>query len=174
MDLSFLPKINWVDVIVVIFLIRGSYIGLRQGFSVELFKIFGAIAAGTVSLLYYSELGRWIASHSFLSAQIADFLSFLILFFVLLLAVKIIRIFLFKILHLQLFYGLEKIGGVALGLGRSVIFVSLFLFGLNLLPVEYIQKSIEEKSLSGPYVKKAAPEILNFIVRFKPENGGEQ
>jgi len=48
MNLNFLPQTNWVDIIVVIFLIRGGYIGLSKGFSVELFKI-------TKKQPYYNE-----------------------------------------------------------------------------------------------------------------------
>ena len=129
MDFSFLPKTNWVDIIVIIFLIRGGYIGLNRGFSVELFKTLGAIVATVLSLLYYDKAGEWLASHSFLSFQIANTISFLVLVFSLLIVFRIVRILLFRILHLELFYGLERGGGFTLGLARSIVFASLFLFG---------------------------------------------
>ena len=174
MTLDFIPETNWVDIIVVIFLIRGGYIGLTRGFSVELFKILGAIGTCVLTLLYYKQLGTWLVSHSFLSLQIADFLSFLILLFALLIIFRALRVLIFKVLHLELFYGLEKWGGLVLGLGRSIVFASLFLFVLALLPVEYIKESVEAKSFSGPYLKEVAPKVLGFIVRFKPkeERGG--
>ena len=169
MDLNFLPQTNWVDIIVVIFLIRGGYIGLDQGFSVELFKTLGAIGATVITLLYYNGLGEWLASHSFLSPQIANFLSFLVLVFMLLFVFRVIRLLMFKISHFQLFYGLEKWGGFTLGLARSIVFASLFLFVLTLLPGQYIKESVEEKSFSGPYLKGVAPKVLNFIVMFEPK-----
>lgn len=169
MNFAFLPETNWVDLIVVIFLIRGGYIGLNQGFSVELFKTLGALAATVLSLLYYGKIGEWLASHSFLSLQAANSTSFLALVFSLLIVFKIVRILLFKILHLELFGGLEKWGGFALGLARSVVFVSLFLFVLTLLPVKYFKESVEEKSFSGAYLKEVAPKVLDFVVQFKPK-----
>ena len=169
MNSSFLPETNWVDIIVVIFLVRGGYIGLSRGFSAELFQILGAVASAVLSLLYYETLGQWLTSHSFLSLQIANFLSFLFLLLTLLFVFRTVRILLFKILHLELFFGWEKWGGLILGVARSVVFASLFLFVLLLLPVQYIKESIEERSLSGPYIKEIAPKAVDFIVQFKPK-----
>ena len=75
----------------------------------------------------------------------------------------------FRILHLGLFGALEKWGGFTLGLTRSLIFVSLFLFVLTLLPVEYFKKSVEERSFSGAYLKEIAPGVLDFVIQFKPK-----
>ncbi|MCQ9208099.1 MAG: CvpA family protein [Omnitrophica bacterium] len=173
MNLSFLPVGNWVDVIVIIFLIRGGYIGLQRGFSIELFKVLGAVATCVLSLLYYGHLGKWLATSSFLSLQVANFLSFLILFFLLLLVFRTVRVLLFKVLHLELLGEIEKWGGLILGLGRSLVFASLFLFALTLLPFEYIKESVEQESFSGAELKEMGPRMLEFIVRFKPETEGE-
>ena len=169
MNLDFLPETNWVDIIVVIFLIRGGYIGYNLGFSVELFKLLGAVVATVLSLIYYADIGNWLTSHSFLSLQVANFISFLALFFSLLLVFKLVRTLLFRILHLELFGGLESWGGFTLGLARSVIFASLFLFALTLLPMQYIKESVEEKSFSGPYLKEIAPRVLSFVLKFRPK-----
>ncbi len=169
MNLNFLPQINWVDIIVAIFLIRGGYVGLNQGFSIELFKVLGTVAACVVSLSYYVKAAGWLASHSFLSPQAVNPISFVVLFFSVLIAFRILIIFLFRILHLGLFGALEKWGGLALGLTRSLIFASLFLFVLTLLPVEYFKESVEEKSFSGAYLKEIAPGVLDFVIQFKPK-----
>lgn len=170
MNLSFIPETNWVDIIVAIFLIRGGYIGLTQGFSAELFKTLGTIAATVVSLLYYERAGDWLSSHSFLSLQTGKIVTFLTFFFSLLLVFKLVRTFLFKVLHFQLIgSNLERWGGFSLGLLRSVIFASLFCLVLTMIPVDYIKKSAEEKSFFGPYLKPVAPKVLEFIVMFKPK-----
>lgn len=169
MNVDFLPESNWVDIIVVIFLIRGGYIGYNLGFSVELFKLLGVVVATVLSLIFYAQIGEWFSSHSFLSIQVANFISFLALFFALILVFKIIRILLFRILHLELFGGLEKWGGFSLGLFRSLIFASLFVFALTLLPVTYLKESVEEKSFSGAFLKELAPKVVDFIVMFRPK-----
>lgn len=174
MNLDFLLEMNWVDLIVVIFLVRGGYVGFSQGFSVEIFKTAGMIAASVLSLLHYSRVGASLSSCSFLPIQIANFISFLAIFFALLIVFKIVRVVLFKLLHLELFGGLQMWGGLILGLARSLIFASLFLFALTMLPVEYFRESIEEKSFSGAYLKGIVPRILDFIVMFSPKDIGNE
>ena len=152
-----------------VFVVRGCYIGLARGFSVELFKTLGVVVASVLTLLYYLEAGAWLASHSFLSIELADSVSFVVLIFSLLIVIKAVRILLFRVLHLELFYGLERWGGFTLGLARSVIFASLFLFALTILPVTYIKESVQEKSFFGPYLTPVAPKVLNFIMQFSPK-----
>lgn len=164
-----LPEANWVDLIVIIFLIRGCYIGFEAGFSVELFKSLGTVAATVITLLYYAWLGEWLASNSFLSHQAANSISCLMLFFSLLFVFKVVRNLLFKILHLELFGALERWGGFFLGLVRSAIFASLFVFVLALMPFEYIKESVEKNSFSGPHLKKVGPRIMDFIIMFRPK-----
>jgi membrane protein required for colicin V production len=169
MDVSFLPETNWVDVLVVIFLIRGGYIGLDRGFSVELFKVLAAITTCVLTLCYYTNLGEWLTSHSFLSLPVANVVSFLGIFCALLITFRAVRLFLFKILRLELFYGLERWGGFILGLSRSIVFASLFLFVLALLPAPYIKESVELNSFSGPYLQKIPSRVLDFVMQFKPK-----
>ena len=169
MDLSFLPEANWLDVIVLIFLVRGAYIGLSRGLSTELSKLLGAVLTVVFSLAFYDILGDWLASHSFLSPQVANFISFLLLVFILITLSRILRVFLFSILHLELFGGLEKWGGFALGLGRSLILASLFLYAVTLVPISYFKESAQEKSLFAPYLTDLAPKIVNVIFMFKPQ-----
>ncbi len=166
--MTFLPQTNWVDIIVVIFLIRGGYIGLNQGFSVELFKTLGTVVATVVAFLYYAQAGEWLAAHSFLSPQALNPIVFLLLFFLFIIVFKIVRMLMFKILHLGFYGRLEQWGGLILGLARSAVFASLFLFMLTLIPVEYFRQSVQEKSFSGSYLIKVAPQVLDFVVQFEP------
>jgi membrane protein required for colicin V production len=173
MDFSFIPQTNWVDVIVIILLIRGGYIGFAQGFSVELFKTLGAVTATVSALLYYEHLAAWLTSYAFLPLQISRFISFSALVVLLLLVFKVVRVVVVKILHLELLGKLERWAGFVLALARSVIFASLLLFVFTLLPIDYIKESVAEKSFFGPYLEPVAPKVVEFIVMFKPKNEGE-
>lgn len=169
MDLSLLPEANWLDIIVLIFLVRGAYIGLSRGLSAELSKLLGVILTVVFSLAFYDILGGWLASSSFLSLQVANFISFLVLVLIFAMLSRIVRVFLFNILHLELFGGLEKWGGFILGIGRSLILGSLFLYAITLVPISYFRESVQEKSLFAPYLTGLAPKIVNVIFMFKPQ-----
>jgi membrane protein required for colicin V production len=172
-DFTFIPETNWVDVIVVILLIRGGYIGFAQGFSVEFFKTLGAVTATVSALLFYEDLAAWLTSYAYLPLQISRFISFSALVISLLLVFKVVRILVIKILHLELLGKLERWAGVVLAMARSIIVASLLLFVLALLPVDYIKESVAEKSFFGPYLQPVAPKVVEFIVMFKPKNEEE-
>lgn len=142
---------------------------MERGLSIEVFKTVAAVAACVVSIIYYSELGEFLSAHSFLSLQVAQFLAFSIIFFSLLFIFKVVRVLLFKVLRLELLPSWEKWGGLTLGLARSAVFASLFLFGLTLLPVNYLKESVQERSFSGPHLIKVAPKVADFIGMFKPK-----
>lgn len=169
--ISFLPAINWVDIVVLAFLIRGGYIGLSRGFSVEFFKIIGAIVSVVLALLYYKIAGEWVADHSFLSLPTANFLSIICIVCALLFIFRLLRIFLFKVLHLEfLSVFLERSGGLILGIARSIIWASLFLFVLTLPPITYLRESVECNSFVGPCVKQVAVRLLDLVHSYIPEN----
>lgn len=170
MNASFLPEINWIDIIVLILLIRGCYIGYYEGFSVEIFKTLGAIVTAAITLLYYRQPAQWLVLHSFLHLPVAKFLSVTILTFSLLIVAKVVRVFAFKVLHLELFGNLERWGGFIFGLVRGIVFASLFIFAIRLLPGEYIKESVEKQSFSGPCLKDVAPKALDFMRQFKPKS----
>ncbi len=170
MNLSYLPRINWIDIIVVISLFRGGYIGLVRGFSVELFKLIGMVATAILTVLYYESLSLFLASHSFLPLEAANVVSVVFLFASLLLIFKLVRVLLFRVLHLELFGSLEKWGGCVLGFLRGFVFASLLLFVITLLPIEYAQKSIDEKSFLGPRIKQIVPQVTEFAMKFRPKD----
>lgn len=174
MQTSFLPETNWVDIIVVIFVIRGAYIGLTRGFSIELFKFLGTIGAAVLSLLYYERLGTWLSAHTNLSPVVANSLSFVVLISLLLFIFTIVRTLSFKVLHVELIAGWESWAGFILGIIRSLILVSLFLHLLLFIPVEYIKESVEKTSFSGPYLERVAPKVLKFVVQFRPKAEPEE
>jgi hypothetical protein len=74
-------------------------------------------------------------------------------------------------MHFELFGGWERWGGCILGIAHSIIYISLFLFGLTLLPFTYVRESVQEKSFSASYIKEVAPKISEFIIQFKPKSG---
>ena len=164
-----MPNTNWVDIVVVIFLFRGGYIGLYQGFAAEIFKILGAIVACVASLSSYQIPGEWLNANSFLSAHTANIISFIFILFSILFLFRLIRIFLFRVLHIEIFGRLENWAGLILGLGRGLVLASLFIFALSLLPCEYLTQTIEA-SFSGARIKNVAPLIKDFIVKFQPRD----
>ena len=60
MVIEFLKGLNWVDVFVVILLIRITYIAVKTGLSVEVFKSLGTVCAVYLALHYYINSGKFL------------------------------------------------------------------------------------------------------------------
>ena len=53
---------------------------------------------------------------------------------------------------------------------QSVAFLMSLLFMLfGIIQVDYLVKSVEERSLTGPYVAKIAPNVYQVLARTSPE-----
>ncbi len=168
---SIFSQINWVDIFVLILLIRTSYVGLRCGLLGEIFKILGIIAALFVSIRYYSNLAQFLTTQVFfskLSLPVNRGISFVCLLLAVMLIFKLGRFIARFIMQLEVADPLKRMGGVICGFIRGGIIASLILFALNLLPLDYLKKSINEDSWSGSRLIKVGPAIHHTIIKFSP------
>lgn len=164
-----IQRINWVDVFAVILLIRTSYIGARMGLSTELFKLIGILAGLYFGMRFYQDLGSLIISRITLPPELSDGLSFLILIFASIISLKYVGIILSKIVKLTFAEKVDQWGGFIFGLARGAILVSLIFMFFGIIGIDYFIKSIEERSLTGPYFQRVAPVVYEGITKTLPE-----
>lgn len=168
---SIFRQINWVDVFVLILLIRSTYVGLKRGFLNEIFKIFGVIVTLFVAIHYYANIAQFLTTQAFFSKLSLPFnegLSFICLSVSVLLIFKLGGIIARFGIHLEANGPLERMGGLVCGFIRGGILAGLVLFALNLFPFDYLKKSINENSLSGFRVIKVGPTVHDTIIRISP------
>ncbi|MEI8176849.1 MAG: CvpA family protein [Candidatus Omnitrophota bacterium] len=152
-------RFNWIDLLVVIVLIRSSYVGFTQGFSWEFFRLTGMIGAVIGTIYFYEYGARLISDYIPVVYPISDLLSFTLFYIVILVVVKILNLFIDRIIKLEVFSALEKMGGLLFGALRGIIFLSLFLITLWYIPIPYFGRSIQERSFSGVAIARVAPFI---------------
>lgn len=158
-------RINWVDVLIVILLIRTSYIGAKIGLSTELFKVIGVLLGLYFGMKYYSVVGSWMASKISLPPEISEGAAFLILVLLSTLILKLVTFGLEKIVKLSFADKLSKWGGFIIGLLRGGVLLSLLFMFFGIIQVDYLVKSVEERSLTGPFIQKIAPVTYQAISR---------
>jgi uncharacterized membrane protein required for colicin V production len=158
-------KINWVDILVIILLIRTSYIGAHAGLSVEIFKIIGILTGLYLSIKYYSTIGALLTSKVVLPPNISESATFLILILLSILTLKLVELGLTGIVKLKFADKLNKWGGFAVGLVRGLVISSLIFIFFTLTQADYLVKSIDERSITGPYIGKIAPFIYQIVSR---------
>jgi uncharacterized membrane protein required for colicin V production len=159
-------RINWVDILCLILLLRATYIGYRVGLSVEIFKFLGILSALIFSISGYSFIAGYLSGY--IPQEVADVASFIAIVLATVFVFSIIRRFLSFLIKLQPIVWLEKGGGLILGLARGVVTISLVLIMLTLTQSIYLNTSIKNESFSGSYFLKAGSEVYTFLTRKFP------
>ena len=163
-------RINWVDILVVILLFRTSYIGARTGLSEEIFRVIGILLGLFFSMKYYSALGTLLNTNVSLPQELVDGITFLILILLSVLIMKLVSLGLTKIVKFAFTETIDKWVGFIVGLFRGIMILSLLFTLFGIVNVDYLVKSVEERSLSGPYIKQMAPNVYQVIARTSQED----
>ncbi|MBI4335406.1 MAG: CvpA family protein [Candidatus Omnitrophica bacterium] len=158
-----LQKINWIDLLVVILLLRSSYVGFTKGFGWELFRSIGYLSTALAAIYYYEYISQLIGDYFPALYPFSNLLSFTGLYLAILFIFKFVNLLIEKIIKVETFSGIEKFGGLVLGFLRGTILTSLLLISLVFTPVPYFEKSIQERSYSGQTVIKVAPFLYKKI-----------
>lgn len=163
--MNILGAFNWVDIIVIILLIRTCYVGTKSGFSLEIGRAVAIVAGFVVSFYYYNELGQFMSDHSFVPISWSKPLALLLVIVAAILIIKLTTVVLSKIVKLQFAPQVEKIGGGVLGVMRGVFLSSVVLVVLGMLPSSYIEDSVYSRSLSGGYIVKVSIGLYNLLTK---------
>ena len=166
--MEYLQKINWVDILVVIVVLRMSYVAFQEGLSHQIFPLFGSIFILVVSLHYYGMLGSLIAGDTGIPREIANFAAFALLAVVMGVILHFIKFLIDKIIKVEWHPAIEKFGGIITGIVKAFITASLILITLCMVPLPYFQHSIRDKSLTGMSILKVGAAIYESVGRALP------
>lgn len=162
-------KLNWIDVLAVIIILRISYISFQNGLSHEIFPLVVSIVSITLSLRYYNNIAVFI-KHNMMNANIyiLNLVVFICLIAILGIIGRFLRAILDVIIKVTWHPLIERFGGLIIGSMRSVIVTSMVLIAIALVPVSYLQWSIRDRSLTGMYFLRVGPAIYERLSVFLP------
>ncbi len=164
MPLEFLKQVNWIDIFVAIFLLRISYISIKNGLPLEFFKLLGTAVAVYLSLHYYTPLASSLKAHlpKNIPPEITAFFSFIILAVLGYLAVVLLRQLFFKFFKVEPLPKLNKWAGIIFGVARGFLLLSLVFCAFAISPLPYLKESVRE-SYSGSFISKIAPQTYGVL-----------
>ena len=149
-----LARISWVDLIIIIIVLRSTYAGSQRGFFGELFHIAGICLAIVLSMHFYAPLGCFIHTYLYIPINIANVTTFLAITYIIYLIFRIIYGLSSKLIKIEMFPAINKMGGALLGFCRGSV-LSIFLVLIMLLtPIHYITESVKTRSLFSPFFIK--------------------
>jgi len=167
--MDILAKINWVDIVILIVMLRTSYLAFQHGLSHEIFPLFGSIAMVSLALRYYLTLSDIVAQYVLkLPQDILNLPAFVAILVVVGIICKLLGALLDNMLKMTWHPFIEKFGGLLIGVIKASIVTSMVLIVLALVPLSYLQHSVRDKSLMGMRFLKIGPDIYEKVSRFLP------
>ena len=170
--MEMLLRMNWVDLLALILVLRTSYVALNDGLSHEIFPLIGSVCMFVFSLHYYVKLALFFHENGIpLPVDILNLISFALVGFLIGILFRFIKVIVDKILTVSWNPLIEKFGGLLAGILRGAILASTVLVIISLIPLPYLQHSIRERSLTGAYFMKIGPAINDRVSGVLPELG---
>lgn len=177
-----------LDLIIIILLIFGLFIGLNRGFILQLLHLIGFITAFILAAKYYDDLavklelwipyrevsdqGKWAEFLQSLPLELSFYgiISFGIIFFAVKIVLQIVATMLDFVASIPLIRSVNKLLGAALGFVEVYLITFVILFILALAPVEFVLDAINNSSIAlfmlekTPYFSEKLFELITTYV----------
>ena len=155
---------NWLDIVVIVFLAISTITGLRKGLIKTIIPLVGIIIAVVLAGRFYGSVADWLSTwlHSPSQANIA---GFAIIFVAVVIASLIIASLLSKFLSLLLLGWVDKLGGAILGLVMGGLVCGAILTILTKYNFPGMEGTIHDSSLASFFVAH-----LNMVLPFLPSD----
>lgn len=171
-----------IDIILLILLLSGIFIGLKRGFILQFFHIAGSIAAVIAALLLRERvaplLKRWIpmppvdehSSFGFAAAGFESFyygaIAFVLIFILVKVALSILGSFMNAIAQVPIVREANKVGGGVLGFVEVYLVLFVLVYLGMLLPAGF--SSLVAGSAIADYMIHHTPYLSDALKNFDP------
>lgn len=159
-------QINWVDIFVVLLVVRVLLVAAKGGVATELFKLPGTAFSIYLALHYNVALATAIKGQ-FSGVRLApvEFFDFLCLVFLAAVGYytfALVRISFCRFVKLEALPRVNRWAGLILGTVRAVMFVGFMCYTLTVMQTEYFTAMVRE-SFFGRYAFSVAPGTYRWI-----------
>lgn len=168
--IDFLSRVNWVDLLVTLLVLRTAHLGWRVGLTQESVRVVGMVAAAVVAIHWYGTLGEAIAYYVNLPQGLLSVLAYAALAFGAVIVTGVARFAVERVVKFKFATAWERPGGLVLGLIRGTIMASLILAGGLLTHLGYLERVITEEGYTGPALLRVAPAIHQAAAGVLPES----
>jgi uncharacterized membrane protein required for colicin V production len=154
--LNILKQLNWLDILVLILILRILYVSAKSGFPAEFFKFIGTLTAIYLPLHYYLIFSASLRQRFFGTKPGPEFLNFAVFLALAIagwLGFALLRNIFCRLIKIEAVSSLNRWGGFILGAVRAVLLCGLIVFTLVVSGNAYLKNSAKVsycgKRLSG-------------------------
>ena len=148
---SFL-QVNWVDIVILIFLLLNIVFGMRKGIIRGVINLIGIVLAIFLSIFWFQELGEYIGSYIQTSSEMANIIAFILIFLTVILFAKLAEILLKKLFSLLFISWIDHLGGALFGLVRGSIIIGIILIAISFIPLPvFLQEQLKNSFFANRF-----------------------
>jgi membrane protein required for colicin V production len=154
---------NIIDFVVIVLLLVFLLYGLKRGLVLELFGLFSLIIGFCAAISQMHRLVAFLSGFIHIRPTFLTIISFLLIFAAAYVLMMLAGKLLSKLMHVALLGWLDHLGGVVMGLGKGVLWASILLYFLAMLPLKSSFLRSCEHSVLTPLVRPVAPAVFNAV-----------
>jgi len=164
----------FIDTVFIVLICVACYKGMNKGFILALFSFVGLCLGIAAAMKFSAATADYLSKHVSISGKWLPFLSFILVFALVVLCVYLLGKFFEKTTELILLGWLNKLGGILLYTLLYGMIFSVFLFYCK--EIKLISDEQCKHSFFYPYLSPLAPSILAFLGKIIPffKNSFEQ
>lgn len=167
--MDIITRLNWVDILVIIIMLRTSYVAFQDGLSHEILPVIGVSTSLVLSLYYYKIIAIVISQNmGNLPVGLLNVAAFAAVFAAIIFVFKFVRLIFDKIIKVTWHPLIERFGGLIAGIVKASLVTSAVLIILVLMPLSYLRWSVCERSFSGMYFLRIGPAIYAKVAKVLP------
>ena len=148
-----------IDIIFAVLLVIACIRGYQQGLVIALFSVIAYIIGLAAALKLSATVASYLQGAVNVSNKWLPFISFLVVFLVVVLLIRLGGKMIEKSLQLVLLGWLNRLGGIVFYAVVYIIIFSVFLFYAEML--HFIQPSTIQSSQTYPFVQPWGPKLIN-------------
>ena len=150
----YISQFNWIDILLIICILRMCYIGSRRGIGIELFKAANLCFCAFVALHFYFSLGEFMhIKIPALPLEAAAIFNYVILLVIITIIFKILRDGILIFFKGETVSSISKYLGLIFGFIRGVFISGLIIFGLLISTIHYFELSARTSFFGSKIVK---------------------
>lgn len=158
---------NTLDIVILIPLLFGAYLGFKKGLSMTIFKIVALILGLVLGFKLVHVAAQFLAPHIGDASGFLPIISFLLVFILIIIAVNFIGKMVKTLLDMTLLGGFDNIAGALLNLLKWSFMVGTVFWLLERGGIPIFQNHAEG-SILYPKLVNASPLIIDFFSQFMP------
>ncbi len=167
---SLFMRMGWVDAIFLFVVVLGVFLGLRRGLAKVLPGLFGVVIAQVLAVEYSAPLATFFQTKFQAPAQVVQGIAFAVLAVSSIFLIRFVFQFLSLLVSVEFRPPLNNIGATLFGGLQFIFFLCLFVSFLTFFKVPFIEQSLMEHSVSGPYLVQSTKQVHDFFIRWFPHH----